>query len=123
MQGFKRFIFDVVNFGGEKSVGEFLAVGTDVLDWSSAGGAGDFAQGFDAGEATLGRIGYDGVPVGTTEGRHPLSWDDVPNTSHGIADDDAMEAVVTRDGVGAATKDVKWEVFFGNKIKSRCDIV
>lgn len=63
MEGFEGAGGGVVNFDFGQSVGDFLAVGADVLNGSCAGEAGDFAEGFDAGKAALAGIRDDVVPI------------------------------------------------------------
>ena len=53
----------VVDINADECVGDFLAVGADVLNWCCTGETGDFRKGFDAGKAFIYAILYDIIPV------------------------------------------------------------
>lgn len=53
----------VVDVDTDKCVGDFLAVGTDILDGCGAGEARNLGEGFDAGEAFIDGVFYDIIPV------------------------------------------------------------
>lgn len=84
-----------------------MAVGTDVLDRGGTGEAGDLAEGFDASETALAGISDDVVPVFAAHdfelgsGADGLGFD----AGHAVDDDDAGEAFVVADGVGAIAED------------------
>ena len=52
----------VENVDAVEGVGDFLAVSADILNWSSADEAGDFAESFDAGEILLAGVFDYGIP-------------------------------------------------------------
>ena len=54
---------DIVNIDADEGISDFLAVGADVLDGGGASEAGDFGEGFDAGEALIYGVFYDIIPV------------------------------------------------------------
>lgn len=93
-----------------------MAVCTNVLDWGSADVAWDFAECFDAGEATLAGEGDEVVPDFAREGGNAgaVCFD----AFEGAPDDDARKAFVVADSVSAAAKDKDWEIFFFCKAKS-----
>ena len=118
----------IVNFDGLQGVGDFLAVGADVLHRGGAGEAGDLAKGFDTGEASLASVGDNVVPVFTTHdlylggscrrsfphraryavrGGVPPSSVTRPcniNTLHAIDDNDTVETFVVAESVGAVAE-------------------
>ena len=62
-EGFELAFFGVVNFGRDESVGEFLAVSANILNWSGSSKTWNFAERFDAGKImTAGKRNYV-VPV------------------------------------------------------------
>ena len=54
---------NIVNVNADEGVGDFLAVGADVLDGGGASEAGDFTESFDASEAFIHGVFYDVVPI------------------------------------------------------------
>ncbi len=103
----------VVDFGFDESVGEFLAVGTDVLDGGGAGEAWDTAQGFNTGEASFASVGHYIVPVFAPHNfktsrvtRRCYDFD----AAHAVDDDDAVEAFIVAKRVGTVTEDESREI-------------
>lgn len=111
----------VVNSDVSKSVGDFLAVGTDVLDWRGAGAAGDFGEGFDAGETSGAGIFDDGIPLGAAHGGD--FGGGVGDAGDGVADDDAGVALVVSDGIGAAAEDEDGKMMLLGKSEGGGDVV
>ncbi len=61
-EGSERIGGGVVDVDFGEGIGDFLAVGADILDWGGGGETGDFAQGFDAGQAFVAGISDDVIP-------------------------------------------------------------
>lgn len=85
-----------------------MAVGADVLYRSGAGEAGDFAQSFDAGEAFIGSIFDDVVPIFAA---HDFDfdgavWQDfIGDTLHAVDDDGAGKTFVVTNGISTVAQD------------------
>ncbi len=123
-QSFDRVSLSVENFDFGEDVGNLLAVGTDVLDGSSAGEARDFGQGFDAGETFAASILDDVIPVFAA---HDFEAEAVFNglfehALHAVDNDDAVETFIATDGVGAVAEDKSREFERASKAVSVGDI-
>ncbi len=92
-----------------------MAVGTDVLNGSGAGEAGDFAEGFDAGEAAFAGVGDDVIPVFTAHDFNCTRLINFSNSAHAIDNDDAFEAFVVAKGVGTVAENEGGKMVLGGK--------
>lgn len=105
----------VIDIYTDKSIGDFLAVGTDVLDGGGGGKAGDFAESFDASETLAASVSDDVVPVFAAH--DSISGLILEDSTHAVDDDDARETVVVTNSVGAATEGE------GGEIVSSCKAI
>ena len=92
-----------------------MAVGANILDGGTAGKTGDFAHGFDASVILVAGVFNDIVPVFTAH-----DFDDVVatlcgNAAHTVDDNDAIEAFVVSESVGAVTEDESREMILAGK--------
>ena len=81
-----------------------MAVGADVLDGGSAGETGDFAHGFDAGEAMFAGIGDNVIPVFAAHDFDD-AWILLGDTAHAVDNNDTIVTFVVTDSVGAVAHD------------------
>ena len=115
--------FGVVSFGFDESFGDVLAVGTDILNGSGTGLAGDFAEGFDAGEISLDCVINYVVPRGSAHDfkKSDTVLDSLGDTGEIRGDDDTREKRIMTNGVGTATEDEGGEMIHIGKFKSLGD--
>ena len=84
-----------------------MAVGADVLDGGGTDEAGDFGEGFDAGEAFADSVFDDMIPIFATHDAKAKAVVDrlFGDAAHAVDDDDAIVAFVVTDGVGTVAED------------------
>ena len=96
----EEFIGDwIINIDFGESVGDFLTVSADVLNWCSAGETRDFAESFDAGKTAFGGEFDDVVPEFATHGFDGGGFG--RDATHTIDNNYTTIAFVVADGVSA----------------------
>ena len=103
-----------------------MAVSADILNGGTAGKAGDFAHGFDAGETLLASVGDGIVPVFAAhdfDAGGAVIGNFTTNTLHAIDDDNAVETGIVTDGVGPVAKYEGGELVLLGKFVSVADFL
>ena len=103
-----------------------MTVGADVLNRGSGGKSGDFAESFDAGEASFAGVGDNIVPRFATHDFDSVvvfvwvvtCFCNIGNAAHAIDNNDATKTFITANSVGATTEDENWEILGGGKFVS-----
>ena len=119
-KGFEGAVDGIINGDLNEGVGDILAVGADVLNGGGTGVAGDFTEGFDAGKTAFAGVGDDVVPrfaAHDSEGGFAVGAF-FGDAAHTVDDNDAHEAFVVADCVGATTEDEGREMVSGGEAVS-----